>query len=115
MRNPLAYLVETPAATSLERRTRGRVLQQGVVCSLGIVLDLSAGGMRILSTRSYQGVLEVNVRTEYDQVIVQGEIMWSRRAGFRRHLVGLQFLNMQGETREQLARIASSHRMHRVL
>ena len=44
------------------RRVPGRLPQELLMCSLGPVLDLSVGGMRVLSTKPRAGTLDVGLQ-----------------------------------------------------
>jgi hypothetical protein len=107
---PLAYSAAASASPDTERRSRGRVRQQGVVCDLGVVLDLSAGGMRVLSTRGHDGQMNIRIWTIKDSVTVRADVVWSKRVGFRRHLVGLKFVAMSESDAAALSTIAIAHR-----
>src|SRR5262245_25687982 len=108
-------LLEHPGAARIapvvERRLRGRVRQQGVVSNLGVVLDLSAGGMRILSTRQIEGQMDVRIWTEGDSIMLKASTVWSKRIGFRRHLVGFEFLDLDERSTAKLSQIAAAHRL----
>src|SRR6185503_13048370 len=86
--------IEFLARRAGERRSSGRMLIEGVVCKLGIVLDLSAGGMRVLSTRRHCGELDVVLQSWGGKLAVRGDVMWCIRAGFRRNVIGVRFLDV---------------------
>ncbi len=92
------------------RRIPGRLPQEQLVCDLGPVLDLSAGGMRVLSTRPLLGMKDVGLRGGDFSVKLSTKVAWSRRLGFRRHEIGLTFLDIDEELATMLARISSDHR-----
>jgi hypothetical protein len=98
-----------------DRRAAGRVLQQGVACNLGIVIDMSAGGMRVLCTRGHHGQMLIRLQSDCDVMSLLVETAWSHRAGFRRHMVGLRFLDVDAETARRLAAIALSHRLREAI
>ena len=93
------------------RRSAGRVLQQGVACDLGPVLDISAGGMRILSTRSRKGRVQISLMSSESKMSLVAQAVWSVRIGFRRHLIGLQFQDLDDAAQQRLASIAMRHRI----
>lgn len=78
-------------------REHERVHAQGISCHLGQVLDISAGGMRI-RTEGTPGVTRgdmcnFGVRSNRHQVSVQGQILWTRRSGWKNYEVGVRFLD----------------------
>ncbi len=92
------------------RRIPGRLPQEQLVSSLGPVLDLSAGGMRVLSTRPLLGTKDIGLRGGDFSVKLSTKVAWSRRLGFRRHEIGLTFLDVDEELGTMLSRISSDHR-----
>ncbi len=68
-----------------DRRTGGRLPQELLECNLGPVLDLSTGGMRVLCKRPHQGPLEACLRASQYSMTLSGQVVWSKRLGFRRH------------------------------
>jgi hypothetical protein len=107
----LAHSRAAQVSPGVDRRMRGRVRQQGVVSNLGVVLDLSAGGMRILSTKSLEGEMDVQIWTESDSIALKAATVWSKRVGFRRHVIGFQFVDLDERATTKLCQIAASHRL----
>ena len=79
------------------------------MCSLGPVLDLSAGGMRCLSKRRVSGEQAVVIHTHEGEVEVRAKVAWTKRRGIRRHEIGLEFIDVDSETSRQLAMISTRH------
>jgi len=98
-----------------ERRTPGRVPQESLVCDLGPVLDLSCGGMRILSKRPLTNIVQAKVCSFDFSMVLHARVVWTKRLGFRRHEIGLQFLNIDESASKTLGRISASHRMRRAI
>ncbi|MHC4414447.1 MAG: PilZ domain-containing protein [Planctomycetota bacterium] len=92
------------------RRVPGRVPQESLFCELGPVLDLSPGGMRVLSTRPHEGEVSVCLGGMDIDLKLQARVAWIRRLGFRRHEVGLTFLDVDEDVAKILTRIATAHR-----
>lgn len=111
MSHPLAYSAAANPTPGSERRMRGRVRQQGVMSTAGVVIDLSASGMRVLSTRANRGERVVHIWTEAETLSLRAEAVWTRRIGFRRHLAGFRFHDLDGAAMQKLSAIAASHRM----
>jgi hypothetical protein len=111
MSNPLAYHAAASSNSGSERRMRGRLRQQGVMSNLGVVLDLSASGMRVLSTRAESGESNILIWTESDRLALRGAVVWSKRVGFRRHLNGVRFVELDEGKVQALGSIAAAHRL----
>ncbi len=89
-----------------ERRKSGRVNQGTVACNLGSVINLSAGGLRLLSHRRLNGILSVELWDAHRGLRLRGKVAWCRRIGFRKHEVGVEFLNITPEIADNLAAMA---------
>ncbi len=98
-----------------DRRTGGRFPQESLECNLGPVLDLSTGGMRVLCKRPHQGPLEACLQASQYSMTLSGQVVWSKRLGFRRHEIGVQFVDLDDDTVRVLSRISASYRMRRAL
>ncbi len=94
------------------RRVPGRLTQEQLGSSLGPVLDLSTGGMRVLATRPPPAEETLVVRLLSGTVCLDlaCRVAWSRRLGFRRHEVGLTFCDLDGDVVRMLSRISLDHR-----
>ena len=93
------------------RRIPGRVAQELLVSDLGPVLDLSAGGMRILSTRPpNRSQLDVRLKGPDSSLRVRAKVAWCRRLGFRRHEIGMTFVELDDSASAILNRISQAHR-----
>jgi hypothetical protein len=111
MLRQLAYSAAAKVEPGQDRRTRGRVRQQGVMSNVGVVIDLSGGGVRILSTHALEGELDLSITCDTDSVSMKAQVVWSKRVGFRRHVVGLRFLNLDEAALRTVSRIAANHRV----
>ena len=98
-----------------DRRTPARLPQESLVCDLGPVLDLSIGGMRVLCKRRREGLLKVRIWAFQYYMILDGQVVWTKHLGFRRHEIGVQFLNVDDDTSKILSRISAIHRMRRAI
>lgn len=87
-----------PNETGANARKFGRVHIQDVTCSLGEVLDLSASGMRIRTPSKPE--LPCHQQAEISLVCIDGEVIvriesiWERRTGWRKHEMGVRFLDL---------------------
>ena len=75
-----------------ERRRSGRLRSTAALrCNLGSVLDVSKGGLRVLSRRRLDGQRLVELLTIDHRLRVPANVIWCDRVGFRKHVVGLEF------------------------
>ncbi len=75
-----------------ERRRCGRFRSgRSLTCNLGAVLDLSRGGLRVVSRRRLEGERLVELFTVDRRLRVPANVIWCDRVGFRKHVVGLEF------------------------
>ncbi len=89
-----------------ERRKSGRLKGETVACNLGSVINLSAGGLRLLSRRRLNGILSVELWDTHRGLRLRGKVIWCRRIGFRKHEVGVGLLNITPDIAGKLAAIA---------
>ena len=109
---PIPKALRQSADSAANRREAGRVLVNGDVrCNLGQVVDLSATGMRLQSTRRLANVLMVEISTRSVALQLPAEVVWCTRIGFRRHLAGLRFLEVDERIATAMMQIASMHRL----
>ncbi len=121
-RDDLEIMRFDPKATMLRvigrrsgRRLQGRLHQDGLVCNMGQVVDLSSGGMRVLAKRPHHGELTVCV-DGFDMTLrLQANIVWCERHGFRCFEMGLEFLYVDEEMGQILSRISRQHRKQRAI
>lgn len=97
------------------RRRFGRLPLETLECNLGTVLDLSAGGMRVLCRKvpKVQTIVEIDGYPMPQPLIAN--VTWTRRTGLFKHEVGLQFQNVSPEIARVLSQIAGCNRMRRVM
>ena len=98
-----------------DRRTPARLPQESLVSDLGPILDLSIGGMRVLCKRRREGSLKVRLWAYQFNMNLDGQVVWTKHLGFRRHEIGVQFLNVDDDTAKILSRISAIHRMRRAI
>ncbi|MCZ6611321.1 MAG: PilZ domain-containing protein, partial [Planctomycetota bacterium] len=77
-----------------ERRKSGRLNQETVACNLGSVINLSAGGMGLLSRRRLNGTLSIELWDTRRGLRLRGKVAWFRRIGFLKHEFCVKFLNI---------------------
>ena len=77
-----------------DRRSKKRTAQDELQCSLGRVTDISSTGMRVTCRRvPKEKWVKFLLHTKADPLLVQAEVVWTKRMGFRKHEVGLHFIN----------------------
>jgi PilZ domain-containing protein len=92
-----------------ERRLHARVSQRSLDSSLGKVIDLSFGGMRVQSTRRLRGTLSVVIfNPQGAHIRIQARVAWTKRIGCRKHVSGLEFIDLPPSVASELARIATA-------
>ncbi|MCZ6612353.1 MAG: PilZ domain-containing protein [Planctomycetota bacterium] len=104
---------DTARKLSDARRASGRLRQEALDCNLGAVLDLSLGGMRVRCNRPPKGEIDVELMGSEVKLTLRAQVVWTRRVGFRKYEVGLNFLRLPAETSKQLTRISLNHRVRR--
>lgn len=94
-----------------ERRRAVRVDVRQLKCNLGRVLDISSGGVRLLSRRKLSGGHVIRLFDRDSDVHIDVEVRWSRRLGLWKHEIGLQFLNVTSEIAANLTKLVSNNRI----
>jgi hypothetical protein len=97
------------------RRRFGRLPQEALQCNLGAVLDISAGGMRVLTRSKPSGKIEIVLKGYPMPGRLVASVSWVKRAGLFMREVGLCFENLSPEMSQALTSIASVHRYRRVI
>ncbi len=78
-----------------ERRKSGRLRNgETLACNLGSVIDLSAGGTRVLRNRKLTGKLDATLWDADRLLHLRAEVIWCKRLGFRKYEVGLEFRHL---------------------
>ena len=95
---------DSPITT--EMRRRGRVRCDMLQSSMGEVTDISASGMRVLHKGSFHTAcgkfLSTKLSCPTAQIQVMVRVCWFTKTGFRRHIVGLEFLKVDKATEKTL-------------
>jgi hypothetical protein len=108
--NPKAgHIFDDDAYSSRSRRHHGRLLQQNLDCSLGQVIDVSAGGMRVISSQVASGDVRVEIPAREPRIRIPARIIWTKDMGRGQWEVGLQFVGMTPEISKQLSALALSY------
>jgi hypothetical protein len=98
-----------------QRRKCGRLELEGLKCTLGTVADLSASGMRVIGRAVPKETIEVRIVSREVDFVVGVSPVWSRKVGFMRHEMGLEFVDLDEETRRCLTQLATVHRIRRAI
>ena len=80
-------------AQTANRRNYRRMPQDQLECNFGPVLDLSAGGMRVISTKALSGTITVSIMGKGIDQKLKARVTRCKKIGFRVHEVALQFLD----------------------
>ncbi len=96
--------MQEPAKSSIlrgelpdDRRSQIRVPQSELHCSLGPVLDITSAGMRVMCRRIPKDEVKFDLNTTVDPLPVRAKVVWAKRLGFRKHEVGLHFIQPSPE------------------
>ncbi len=90
-----------------DRRRSGRFKGGRLGCSIGKVIDLSGGGMRIRRATRLSSQMDVRLWTANRQITVPAKVAWVRRIGFRKYEIGLEFRSLTAETEKDLSTFAA--------
>ena len=91
------------------RRRYHRVKGRGAVNSnLGRVLDLSGGGLRVLSKKKAGGRGRVELISAIDSVVFPVRVVWCHKVGFRKYIMGLEFIDLTTEQIQQVSQFATA-------
>jgi len=82
------------AGTAGGRKRRGyrRLPQHNLQSSCGQVLDLSAGGVRVISSKPLKGEVAITLYGPGVEQTLKARVVWCKKHGFRMHEVGLAFV-----------------------
>lgn len=97
------------ATVADNRRRSGRVATQALLSDRGPVLDLSRGGVRLISKRKLEGTITVRLFAHQGVVDLEGQVQWSKRHGMRQHEVGIKFTKVPDKIGDRLMAIARAH------
>ncbi|MCH8259691.1 MAG: PilZ domain-containing protein [Planctomycetes bacterium] len=61
------------------------------------MLDITSAGMRVICRRIPKNEVEFDLNTAVDPLPVQAKVVWTKRLGFRKHEVGLHFIQSSPE------------------
>ena len=107
--NPQLGVVHITEDTSGRRRS-GRLRQEEVWCNLGQVKDLSSSGMRVIGKHVPKKPVITRIMGPAVEVTVSGEVKWSKRLGFRKHEMGVEFIEVTPELAEALTSLGVVNR-----
>lgn len=108
-------LTGKPARKGGSRRRFGRLPQELLQSNLGVVIDISAGGMRVLSRAKPNQRIQITLKGVRLPGPLIAHVTWTRRAGLFMREIGLCFENITPEMSQVLTHIASVHRFRRAM
>jgi hypothetical protein len=85
---------ESPEQGSNRRNYRRRP-QQVLESNYGPVLDLSAGGIRLISSRALSGIVKVSISGKGIDQMLQARVLRCTKISFRVYEVALEFVDHQ--------------------
>lgn len=77
---------------SSNRRRSGRLAETTLSCSIGRILNISAGGMAVTG-RAPRGRVAVTFGRGASRTTILAVRVWCRRAGLLRHVAGYRFID----------------------
>jgi hypothetical protein len=92
-------------------RKHGRVRCQGIYCSFGEILDMSASGMRVISSLRpppVDQIVLVTIQTLEGPIAVEARVIWARKASFFKREIGMRFVDLLPSAASALSRVGSS-------
>ncbi len=100
-----------PTAFDGNKRSTGRLRPGSLMCDHGRVLDISSGGMRVLTRgkpRVSEGkVFPTHLRTPAGDLRVMCYTVWLKKIGFRRWELGVRFVDVTHDIRSALSVLAA--------
>ncbi len=95
------------APSGPQDRTTVRLKVEFLKCNLGSVLDLSLGGVRVLSRRRLRGRYTVKLYSTDNGLRIEAEVRRCERVGFCKHEVALEFIDLEPKVAEALIVLAT--------
>ncbi len=71
--------------------------------------------MRVLAVKPQTGTIRISLWGMDVDLTVHAKVVWSRKLGFRRHELGLAFIDVDEDVKQILTRIAATHSGHRAI
>ena len=107
--SPGNELNDTSAIAEVEQRRFGRFkASKTIFCSHGKVLDVSSGGVRVLSKKPLEGSFEINLGEPGNEVEIEARVAWCKQHGRKKYEVGLELQGVTPQIRQQLCAMARS-------
>src|SRR5688572_18131140 len=97
------------------RRRHGRLPQETLTSNVGEVLDISAGGMRVMTTAAPKGSTKVFIKGYTLPGLLLAQVAWSKKHGFRKREVGYRFVDVSAKMAQALTAIAATNRFRRAM
>jgi len=76
----------------INRRRHGRIAVGDIECSVGRIINISAGGMVVVG-REAKHMVDVVIGGGSTRVVVKARRVWAKRHGFTRRMVAYQFID----------------------
>jgi len=112
MRPPRNPIVTPDDDRPENHRRHGRIRTEELQCCLGNVIDLSASGMRVAgrgrNVVQKDQVVEMTLRHAEVEFEIKCRVAHVTRAGFRKHVIGLEFIDLSDEDRGRVFTLANT-------
>lgn len=111
--DPQAGIVQPKNAGT--RRRHGRLPQETLVSNVGDVLDISAGGMRVISSSAPKEYAQIQIEGYTLPGTLSAQVAWTKKRGFRKREVGYRFIDVTPKMAQALTAIAATNRFRRAI
>ena len=75
------------------KRAHNRRPQSKLTCNFGPILDLSAGGMRVIAKKPLAGVVVVHLQGPGIDQDLKATVAWAKKISFRTYEIGFKFIH----------------------
>lgn len=111
--DPQAGIVQPKNAGT--RRRHGRLPQETLVSNVGVVLDISAGGMRVMASSTPKEFAKIQIKGYALPGPLAAQVAWTKKRSFRKREVGYRFLDVTAKMAQALTAIAATNRFRRAI
>ncbi|MCH8823364.1 MAG: anti-sigma factor antagonist [Planctomycetes bacterium] len=108
--NKIFTIVDTvqQAKAMNNRRAEVRFNPKDLKCDIGELIDISAGGLRLISKRKLKGTVTLRLWNDVSGLVLQAAVVWSKKIRMRKHESGLEFINLKSDTMRELALLVAT-------
>lgn len=104
-----------PDLAAESRRGTGRLREDGLTCSIGELMNISAGGFQALCKKVPTEPTEVTFSDGDRHVTAVAKVTWQKQQTRKQHLVGFQFVETEFNLVRRLKDLAMNQHIKRVI